>query len=169
MVVGVGEGGLQLPGGGNRQVVGRGAVGGAAIVTDPDAIVGRVDGDADRTRHGTALEEHAGRTGGGVDLQNRRPGPGGAVLVAELGDEQVPGASRRSGGSAAPASGRNWPARTCSTASGCAARTAALTPAARPGPRPDPPASIARAAEVITAALAIAALVLPDVAVTEAS
>ena len=41
---------------------------------------------------------------------------------------------RRSSGSAAPGSRRNWPGRTCSTASGCAARTAAGTPASSSGP-----------------------------------
>ena len=35
--------------------------------------------------------------------------------------------ARRSSGSAGPGSARSWPARTCSTASGCAARTAAWT------------------------------------------
>jgi len=108
----VGVGGLQLPGGCDEQVVGCGAVGGTAIVADPDSVVGGVDGDTDGTRYGTALEEDAGLAGGWVDLQDRRAGARGAVLVAEFGDEQVPGGEvaggERDDGDATVLSGR-WP------------------------------------------------------------
>ena len=91
-------------------------------------------------RAGAARTRGRGPAGSGGAHQ-RRPAPTGRSASRPARGRCWAAASwptgcteRRSGGSAAPGSGRNWPGRTCSTANGCAARSAAWTHASSSGP-----------------------------------